>query len=508
MVFWAGSPVAWKSGRQSLVTTSSAETELLAASEGATLTYSIDAMLADVGISPSSREIRVDNSAAITLASEEGGSWRTRHLKVRAAALRQRIQEGWASIAYCPGEWQLADGLTKVLASKRMEMLMRKWGLRGPNELPREENVQGGVRCLQAPADQQQQPSTAQQATADQQQQPSTAQQATADQQQQPPTAQQVAADQQLRPPADQQQSVSSRCTAPSTAHGGDLGCCMGLLVLAQWFVSAQGHRVTENDPLPEPLALSNPWELYVLVTMLVICAVAIWEGCKSAVKSRGEAVRLRSVAGSQDRQRLTKVELRTLSALLQRDRQTLTRDERMDLIHLAGLCGSDVSEAVGMSVATPATGRPLRTVPEATCSAGIDPAAEDMFDMPPPPPPEVPRPAKKSSKMSPTAPLSSWENPVWTERPELVKCPRRSPERRQCDAAVQCELLGEIPKRVFMTPRGTCVHASRSCSTLSSSTKFQQRDMCQKCVHGQREETELREENRAKRLGMVAMKW
>eukprot|EP00439_Symbiodinium_sp_Y106_P078565 s792_g17.t1 len=178
---------------------------------------------------------------------------------------------------------------------------------------------------------------------------------------------------------------------------------------------------------------------------MLVICAVAIWEGCKSAVKSRGEAERLRSVAGSQDRQRLTKVELRTLSALLQRDRQTLTRDERMDLIHLAGLCGSDVSEAVGMSVATPATGRPLRTVPEATCSAGIDPAAEDTFDMPPPPPPEVPRPAKKSSKMSPTAPLSSWENPVWTERPELVKCPRRSPERRQCDAAVQCELLGMV---------------------------------------------------------------
>ena len=55
VVFWAGSPVAWKSGRQSLVTTSSAETELLAASEGATLTYSIDAMLTDFGVEPSSR---------------------------------------------------------------------------------------------------------------------------------------------------------------------------------------------------------------------------------------------------------------------------------------------------------------------------------------------------------------------------------------------------------------------------------------------------------------------
>ncbi|CAE7718310.1 RE2, partial [Symbiodinium microadriaticum] len=124
VVFWAGSPVAWKSGRQSLVTTSSAETELLAASDGATLTYSIDARLSDVGVYPASRELRVDNSAAITLASEEGGSWRTRHLKVRAASLRQRIQEGWATIVHCPGEWQLADGLTKILASKRMDMLM------------------------------------------------------------------------------------------------------------------------------------------------------------------------------------------------------------------------------------------------------------------------------------------------------------------------------------------------------------------------------------------------
>ncbi|CAE7522934.1 GIP [Symbiodinium sp. CCMP2592] len=63
--------VAWKSSRHSLVTTSSAETELLSASEGATLTYAIDAGLSDVGVFPSSKEIRVDNSAAITLASEE-----------------------------------------------------------------------------------------------------------------------------------------------------------------------------------------------------------------------------------------------------------------------------------------------------------------------------------------------------------------------------------------------------------------------------------------------------
>ena len=100
VVFWAGAPVAWRSSRQTLITTSSAETELLAASEGTTLMASIDALLADVGCKATERELRVDNSAAITLASEEGGSWRTRHLKVRAGALRQRILEShsWRTV--------------------------------------------------------------------------------------------------------------------------------------------------------------------------------------------------------------------------------------------------------------------------------------------------------------------------------------------------------------------------------------------------------------------------
>ena len=209
---WAGSPVAWKSGRQSLVTTSSAETELLAASEGATLTYSIDAMLSDVGVEPSSREIRVDNSAAITLASEEGGSWRTRPLKVRAASLRQRILEGRASIAYCPGEWQLADGLTKILPSKRMEMLMQGWGLGKQEDLPSQQDVQECVRCLQAPAEQHEHP----------------------------------------------QPTSSTTHHPPATAHGGNLGCCMGVI----------GLPSTSHSPRGEPgllygvIGFSSTWSM------------------------------------------------------------------------------------------------------------------------------------------------------------------------------------------------------------------------------------------------------
>ena len=155
VVFWSGAPVAWRSGRQALITTSSAETELLAASEGTTLMASIDALLHDVGAQASVRELRVDNSAAITLASEEGGSWRTRHLKVRAGALRQRIQNGWMRIAFCPGVTQLADGLTKILPARRMSDLMRAWGLGSLGEEgdARELQPRQQVRQLQAPAE-------------------------------------------------------------------------------------------------------------------------------------------------------------------------------------------------------------------------------------------------------------------------------------------------------------------------------------------------------------------
>ena len=446
VVFWAGSPVAWKSGRQSLVTTSSAETELLAASDGATLTYSIDAMLSDVGGYPASRELRVDNSAAITLASEEGGSWRTRHLKVRAASLRQRIQDGWATITHCPGEWQLADGLTKILASKRMDMLMGRWGL-GPQGR-RERDDPHGLRSLQASVQQQQR--------------------------------------QQHRQPTN-----STTHIATTTAHGRDLGCCMGLLVLAQWFVSVQGHKEKENDPLPKPLELSVSWELYAVVAMLAVCAVAVWEGCKHVLKPKNEAVRLRSLATSQERQRLTKVELRTLSALLQRNPESLSKEERLDLVHLAGPCGSDVSEAVGMNVAS--CSQPKEQL-EASCSAGIPLGGEEVVE---PPPQPIPRPQglpRKSSKMTPAASMSSWEDPMWTTRPELAaRRPTRAPEVHSRDASTQCDLQGEFPKKVFMTPKGTCVHASRSCSTLFSSTRFQERDVCQRCIRGQREETAFR---------------
>ncbi|CAE7247999.1 unnamed protein product, partial [Symbiodinium microadriaticum] len=95
VTFWSGCPIAWKSSRQALVTTSSAETELVEAHHGSQQMESVDSLLQDIGERAESRALYVDNAAAITLATSEGGSWKTRHLKVRHQALRQKVEDKW-----------------------------------------------------------------------------------------------------------------------------------------------------------------------------------------------------------------------------------------------------------------------------------------------------------------------------------------------------------------------------------------------------------------------------
>ena len=83
------------------------------------------------------RELLVDNSAAITLASEEGGSWRTRLLKVRAGAVRQRGS-------------QLADGLRKILAAKNSAGLGLGWPHRMQMKHPNHNSEHGNFEHQQS----------------------------------------------------------------------------------------------------------------------------------------------------------------------------------------------------------------------------------------------------------------------------------------------------------------------------------------------------------------------
>ena len=95
-------------------------------SEGAQLLRSVKTTLEDMGIRPEMCELRVDATAAIAVASS-GGSWRTRHLILREHWLSELVNSDEYQLMHQPGLDQLADGLTKQLASERTWKLMQAW---------------------------------------------------------------------------------------------------------------------------------------------------------------------------------------------------------------------------------------------------------------------------------------------------------------------------------------------------------------------------------------------
>ena len=127
------------------------------------------------------------------------------------------------TISFCPGVDQLADGLTKILASRRMDMLMKAWGMTIP------ELREGDESRLQAPAQPRQQQDTT----------------------------------------ATPQSSVSNLS-------------CLGLFVLLQSLTSV---RASENPEAPTPLAMDSSLELYGVMLMLVICIIALWEAGRSVLE-------------------------------------------------------------------------------------------------------------------------------------------------------------------------------------------------------------------------------
>ena len=141
-----GCPIAWRSARQAFVTLSTAESELMASLECAVALESMQALLLSVGFSVEDRELHVDSQAPLAI-SDGHGSWRTRHLRVRAEYLREQTKAGKLKLNFCPGVDQLADLLTKALPAAGIEELCRFWGMTSLNA---EEATLAGEPCASA----------------------------------------------------------------------------------------------------------------------------------------------------------------------------------------------------------------------------------------------------------------------------------------------------------------------------------------------------------------------
>ena len=115
-----GGVVQWESSRQSCMALSTAEAELLAYIESSVMGDSLQALLGEVlGLGELPSVVTYgDSQAAIAIIQQPDGPWRTRHLRLRSYALRERARLGTWQIYHMEGSKLIADFLTKAIAVK------------------------------------------------------------------------------------------------------------------------------------------------------------------------------------------------------------------------------------------------------------------------------------------------------------------------------------------------------------------------------------------------------
>ena len=128
-VFLGNNPLTWRSSRQQLVTLSTAETELLEGVEGTTLGVATRALLEELENRPIPLQLHIDNQAALLLLQGSTGSWRTRHLRLRANYIREKTVSGDLKVVFEPGATQRADLGTKPFTRERLKQLLDLWNM-------------------------------------------------------------------------------------------------------------------------------------------------------------------------------------------------------------------------------------------------------------------------------------------------------------------------------------------------------------------------------------------
>ena len=128
MVRLGTTPIFRRSGRQSYITLSTAEAELTEIVEGMIAGESIFVILAEL-FPVVHKLLKTDSQSALAILSNDGGNWRTRHLRLRCAFARQSILAGEWTIQHVPGEFMIADIGTKPLTAARLEFLKKLMGM-------------------------------------------------------------------------------------------------------------------------------------------------------------------------------------------------------------------------------------------------------------------------------------------------------------------------------------------------------------------------------------------
>ena len=145
LVLWGKSPIMWKSGKQGAPALSTAESELAEGIDGMVMGDSVDVLVSELSSDTYGKVIKIDNTAAVSLMTESAGSWRTRHLRLRASHLRWRIGRLDWVVEAISGQVQIADIGTKALTAPRLEELKEMMGMKQKKQRKEETELEQKV---------------------------------------------------------------------------------------------------------------------------------------------------------------------------------------------------------------------------------------------------------------------------------------------------------------------------------------------------------------------------
>ena len=115
------------SSKQSLVTKSSTEAELVAADTVVSTAVWMRQFMEELGVRQRPIRLDQDNQSTIIIAGQGTGTFkRSKHIKVRYFWIKEQIDDGVLEISHVPGEQLVADILTKPLSRERFNYLLHK----------------------------------------------------------------------------------------------------------------------------------------------------------------------------------------------------------------------------------------------------------------------------------------------------------------------------------------------------------------------------------------------
>lgn len=129
-----GTAFVWNSKRQSIVASSSVESEYIAQARCVKEALWIRKLLKDFEDETPTIEIRADNQGSIALAGSSKNNVATKHIDVAYHLTRDYVEKDVVKITYVPSASMVADGMTKALGTQKIIASRSQYGLVNENE--------------------------------------------------------------------------------------------------------------------------------------------------------------------------------------------------------------------------------------------------------------------------------------------------------------------------------------------------------------------------------------